>query len=345
MIEELARFCFCFYQGMTHCDKDPSEETTLPSRSDTPTSRGGCIPPPPQTPDPVSLDSGALVGLHTNIITKVEVLCDTLNNLDVKVQQLTVMIQNQDDDDSVDEILQELAKVLREVRALNKKVNQLGYRKAPMSKPRLLHPLDAILLAVPGLSLLTLGGFALKHHLTGALGAILVGVGLLVAWLRLALLRKRLVESYPIVTKYRVLIKHNGYHITRAQAEDAIARMLKQYTLHWLDAERVLTQEFTWVEFVPGVVEEVAGGKPMKVAGVLRVGGRHVRVGFHNDQKEPDNTVSLHSTTFTHELGHIILGGVLGSDPSTNLVDPWDEKLHHSIMSKFGLLRTSDCLP
>jgi len=91
-------------------------------------------------------------------------------------------------------------------------------------------------------------------------------------------------------------------------------------------------------EFVPGAIETkgIPGfGKYVLVAGFVRVGGREVTVGYFNKVKYPDPYVDLNETAFSHELGHIILGGVLKNDDGTLI--PWNEEVHHKVMKERGL--------
>ncbi|MFA5054104.1 MAG: hypothetical protein WC565_08590 [Parcubacteria group bacterium] len=190
-------------------------------------------------------------------------------------------------------------------------------------RPRIIILSDVLVTVLPGITTLALGVWLWDRP-----GAVLMMVGLcfLAVWVRVVRLRKQLVDSYPIVTKYKVLIKHNGYHITRLQAEEAISTMLRRYSMHWLDAEKALTSEFIWVEFVPGVITTpITPGTVRRLAGFLRVCGHYTKVACFNVNKQPDLTVSLDHTTFTHELGHIILGKVLGT---------WDEATHHKVMEE-----------
>jgi len=196
-----------------------------------------------------------------------------------------------------------------------------------MKKPRIFIPLDALVMALPGAAILATGIWLWGKQ--GAVLTMVVGLCFLAIWARVVWARKQLVDSYPIVTKYKVLIKHNGYHVTRLQAEAAIAAMLHRYSMYWVNAEEVLTSEFTWVEFVPGVIEVPgAPGQVMKLAGFVRAGGRYVKVACFNASKQPDLTVPLDRTAFIHELGHIILGKVLGT---------WDEATHHKMMGEHRL--------
>lgn len=198
-----------------------------------------------------------------------------------------------------------------------------------MNKPVVFKFLDALYFAFPGVALIILGVYLAVKNTEGALLTGVVGLCFFGIWVSVLWSRKKLIDSYPIVTKYNVLIKHNGYHITRLEAEDAIKKLLALYQLHWLDAKEALTSEYTWVEFVPGTIEIKGIGKPMLVAGFVRAGGRTVKVGFFDSKtKKPDSTVPLERTAFAHELGHIILGSVLNN---------WNESLHHSTTKEKGL--------
>jgi len=203
-------------------------------------------------------------------------------------------------------------------------------------KPSCFKILDALVLAVPGLIISVCGIFL--HGRMGSTLMIVTGLCFLAIWGRLVWLRKAFINSYTIATKYKVLIKTNGYHISRLRAECAIGGLLELYMKTWSDARKVLMSNYTWVEFVPGAIETkgIPGfGKYVLVAGFVRVGGREVTVGYFNKVKYPDPYVDLNETAFSHELGHIILGGVLKNDDGTLI--PWNEEVHHKVMKERGL--------
>lgn len=109
--------------------------------------------------------------------------------------------------------------------------------------------------------------------------------------------------------------------------EQEVIRLAEQAFQDWSklfsskEIENFVDDALFWVWFKPHPLKQVRG-QPVKAAGATIPGTRKMVVSFKDPNQELD------ATSFRHELGHVIQGGLTGS---------WNEAEHHSRSKGLGI--------
>lgn len=136
-------------------------------------------------------------------------------------------------------------------------------------------------------------------------------------------LRYAFIASYPLHLDCNVYVRLNGYKGTKESLNKEIARLISLYTMHFVNASTLLSQEPVWVEFLPDVITL----NTRRVAGYAT--GDTVKVSYYRRLEDGTTTAwaeaPVERTAFAHELAHVIIGRETGG---------WDNSTHHALMEK-----------
>jgi hypothetical protein len=196
-------------------------------------------------------------------------------------------------------------------------------------RPTAWNLLDFLTLNVPALacyvfSALTIGGGSLEATLL----LLTVGLAFTGIWVYVYWKKSQYISSFTIMTRQGVMVRLGGYQCTVDALEARIELVIATCSVRWPKARWAVERAPIWVSFEPGILEHPQPGVKTRVAGFATM-NRVIHVGYFNRiTREPDPTTPLEYTAFDHELGHVILGDVLGT---------WDEAKHHALMTEVGI--------
>ena len=141
-----------------------------------------------------------------------------------------------------------------------------------------------------------------------------------------AFIAQRFMSEYDMWCKCDIKASTNGYNVSLEQLNAEIDRLISLYSAFSENVPAILSEADVFLKFNPGVINNSFNPtKPLLVAGFTVVGGNYIEVAFFNPKtKLADPNQDIQHTAFAHELGHVILGSVLGN---------WDESIHHKFMA------------
>jgi len=196
-----------------------------------------------------------------------------------------------------------------------------------MKKPSWLMPLDVASFLGPASVAAALTIYAILEGAEGPKGWIWLCWSVVLVftliWGRLVWLRKKWIDTFRWYPAYGFMVSPENFSLPNDPDFNAVvAGVIKGWKSCFPSTESIVKKEVNWVWFEKGLDESTKNLTGKKVYGFVISNTRIM----HVDYNTPNDLLT--STSFEHELGHIIQGYATGS---------WIQSFHHAFAKKNGL--------
>jgi hypothetical protein len=199
-------------------------------------------------------------------------------------------------------------------------------------KPSWLRLDDFLSIAAPGIATLGALFFLLFREDVKSDGGwqwlmLAVGLGFIAIWVRIVFSRKAYLSRFRWYASYGLMV-HPGDRDPYSLPEDhvlenAVRETVNRWSIYYGPrAQAAIASDVIWVFFKKDLDENTVNRAKAKVEGITFARSHTMQVDYDlRDQP-------LSTTSFEHELGHIIMGFSTGD---------WDQESHHKFARSHGL--------